>query len=370
MRASATSLFVLCGLTLAIAGPSLPAQAKPQPKKAPGSLSGALRDSSAPEGPYAFSDAVEFKAAVGEEVLSCELTMTKPIPEGMFTTCHLFMDLDDSNKTGVNGNDLWVRATVGSRFRGNAQTIGQSGETPLKDVRTTYSVPIRAEDRALSWLHQNEELPAPTIEGNKMTFGVPMRFIKVKNDNYTSVFVVRVSVETSCSDQALDLTHLCTDDGLAIEIDGVDKPNEWSGDVRRDAGDELHPSVRRLDIDSFRLDHSPAGLCALVRFAEAGFATMAPASDVRDESQLVFYVDPLFPRYQDAALLEIRAGKPTRDGRMRDGLKWKTVATDRTVELLLDRKQGQVRFKLFAWSDYRCYDDFSDRLRLDWTAKK
>lgn len=371
MRAftAANSIPLIWALLALVAGPDLSAQAKPQPKKAPGARSGRLRDGTNPTSPYAVSDAVEFSAAIGEEVVACELTMTKPLPEGLFTTCHVRIDTDDNDKTGVGGYDLWVRGTIGSRFRGNGQVVGADGETPAKEIRTTYSQPIRSEDRSLSWLHQHDQLSPPTIDGNKMSFTIPLRFMTEKNNNYTSIFNMTVTVETSCSDQALDLPHLCNDDGLSIEIDGTEKPNEWSGDIRNDPKDELHPAVRRLDIEAFRVDHGVNGLYALVRFAEPGFAQVASPGDVRDESQLVFYIDPMFPRYQEAALLAVRAGKPSREGRTRDGIKWKTLATDRTVELQVERRQGQTRFKVFAWSDYRCYDDFADRLRLDWTAK-
>lgn len=351
-----------------VASRSLPAQTKSAPTKPPGTRQARLTDASNATWRYAFSDAAEFDAAIEGEYVRCTLTMTLPIPEGMFVCAHLYLDTDDNERTGINGNEVWVRATVGSRFRPNAHSDG-SGGTMLRDVRASYSLPIRHEDRSVDWQHQNDPLAKPTVDGSKLSFAVPLSFVNKRNAGYTSVFSIRVAVETSCSDQPLDLAHVCSDEGMVIEVDGKEGAGEWSGQACLDPGDELHPATRRLDMEAFRLEHDAKSLFATVRFAEPGFADQIGQQDVRDESALTLYVDPLFPRYQDAATLHVRVGSGKRDGRTQDGQAWQAAMVERTLELRLARRTGQTRFRVFAWSDYRCVDDFADRMRLDWTAK-
>lgn len=347
---------------------ALPAQAKSASAKPPGVRQGRLTDPSDATWRYAFSDAAEFDAAIEGESVRCTLTMTKPIADGMFLCAHLWVDSDDDERTGIGGEDVWVRATVGSRYRPNGHPDGAGG-TMLRDARASYSLPVRREDRSDDWQHQNVPLAKPAVEGNKLSFAMPVSFVNKRNTNYTSVFSIRVAVETSCSDQPLDLTHVCNDDGMAISVDGKEGEGEWSGQACHDPGDELHPATRRLDMEAFRLDHDAESLFAVVRFAEPGFAEPIGQQDVRDESALIFYVDSLFPRYQEAATLRVRVGSGKRNGRTQDSQAWEAAIQDRTLELELARRTGQTRFRVFAWSDYRCYDDFGERLRLDWTAK-
>ncbi len=364
----AAGTFLILALIAGTTPACLSAQAKAAPTKPPGTRQGRLTDPSNATWRYAYSDAAEFEAGIEGESVRCTLTMTLPIPDGMFVCAHLWIDTDDNERTGINGEEVWVRATVGSRFRPNAYSDGNGG-TMLRDARASYSLPVRHEDRSVDWQHQNDPLQKPTVEGNKLHFGWPLSFVNQRNAGYTSVFSIRVAVETSCSDQPLDLAHVCNDEGMVIEVDGKESEGEWSGQACVDPGDELHPAVRRLDMEAFRLDHDAKSLFALVRFAEPGFADQIGQQDVRDESAVTFYVDPLFPRYQDAGTLRVRVGSGKRDGRSQDGAAWQAAIQDRTLELKLARRTGQTRFRVFAWSDYRCIDDFGDRVRLDWTAK-
>lgn len=356
-----TGPFVLAAVVLAAAAA---AQQAPGTTPNSGKRSATLSDPAAASKDRAWSDAREFKAEIVDGEIRCTLRMEKPFVEGMFTCVELDFDCDDKPKTGIDGAELRVRAAVGSRFQPNNAEPTNGTMKPLEHVRLSTTTLDEADGGGRRWIHHQLGGSPPVIDGAVMTFSVPTRWVKERGDRYGSTFSFGVEVMTSCSDQPIELLHTCGDPGLPIVLDG--KTAEWSGAVAVDPPGELHERLRCADLTGLRLEHSESHLFVAVDLAEPGFAGWRNDSDVDGRPILTFYVEPLFPRYQEPKRVALSGGQASVG---RDKAPWMAVVGEKTVEAAFERKSGQSRFRVIVHADVEFRDRFASRVGLDLEAK-
>lgn len=308
-------------------------------------------------------DARAFRAVIRDDWLDCELTMARPLRDGMFTCVELFVDCDDDAATGLSGDELRVRAAVGSRF---APSAAAAERDPLGHTRVSCTVLEQGEQSRVRWIHRRVEAPAPAVDGERLRFQFPLPLVKERAARYSAAFGMRIVVTTSCSDQPIEWLHTCADDGLPIEIDGDDA--EWSGAVVTDPGDELHASASIVDLTQLRVDHGADALYVAIGLAEAGVAGIASGGDVDCAPSLTVLVEPQFPRYQEPQRVTLTGGRNLLRGAAR-GPGFRARALDRCVELRLTRRTGQNRLRVIVHSDFVCTDVFEEPLRMDWSKK-
>jgi len=332
---------------------------------APGARQGKLTDGATSNALRVHGDAREFEAEIRDGQVYCALKMAKPLIEGMFVSCELFLDCDDNPKTGDQGDDLRVRGIVGSRFQPSAAEPTNGTMRAIDHTRLSYSYLDKGEGVSAGWFSNALEGTAPQVDGDTMRFAFSLAHVRERGGRYGSTFTVGVRVHTSCSDQPLELLHSCADEGLPIVVDGKDQ--EWSGRVAADRGDELHAHLRCVDLTGLRVDHSAERVFASVSLAEPGFSTWRQDGDVEGVPIVTFLLEPMFPRYQEPMEKELRGGATSQGSATGP---FHAVVVDKTIEVSFARKSGQGRYRVMVRSDAELTDRFAERLRLDAEARQ
>ena len=174
-----------------------------------------------------------------------------------------------------------------------------------------------------------------------------------------------------CIEDTAELVTAHGGRGIAIQVDGSDA--EWSSRGIRDAGDELHPATRALDIISLRLEHSATDLFACLRMAAPGFRGEPPADlDIGRNDTVTFYIEPLAPRYQSPEQVSVSSGTELQSGTTKHGqLAWRAAGAGDTLEFSIRRTSGQNRYRVFAWADAQRWDAIGDGawMRIQWANK-
>ncbi len=325
----------------------------------------------------AFSDVTRFKFWSTGKDLHGEVELAKSLQEGMFTCVHLKLDCDLNLETGIQGAEIWYRGAIGSRFHPNSFAAAEGDPKPLELRRASYSLPTQsrmADGTSRSeWLHRSSSLPKPVVEGNRISFRLPVSIIKQRSSRYNSVARIQASVETSCSDQPLMLDWSCQDEGVTVRVDG--DAAEWSGVVfATDPGDELHVAARAADLTELRVEHSNNRLFALLHAAVPGFADEEPTDpDIIRRDSVTVYVDPRHPRYQKPVKARMSWGRSDQErSGYSDDERWISTITGNTFELEFHRATGQNRFRVLAWSDVVRFDEMSEGefVPMDWSKKR
>lgn len=396
---TAVTVLPRAAAALLLVAATLCGQGQGGPKAAPGR--GAIADPAERTAWLVHNDARAFAAVCTKDALECTLTMAAPLPAGMFTCLHLTIDCDDNPGTGIEGEELLVRAAVGSRFQPNAAPPAIGAIAPIDHRRSSMTRLEPDGNGEVRWIHGGADLPPPTVVGNELRLVVPLELIRARGGRYASTFSIAVHVETSCSDQPIEILHACTDDGLPIVLDGKD--DEWSAPAATDAADELHAAARCLDLVSLRAEHGADRLFACVDLAAPGFAARQPTvpevpdaptdeepepdgggkpakprkkppkppakkvvGDVVHQSSVTLQIVPQLPQYQPAVRVELVPRSRDLQGDS-SGLSWRAVIGEQRIEFEIARRAGQTRFRLIATSDFVATDTFDDRLRLDWS---
>jgi len=313
----------------------------------------------------AFADATHLKIEARATAIHFEVIMREPLAEGMFTCVWVLWDCDDNLDTGINGCEVWTRSGVGSRFRPNGWRPPMASITPpLELKRSAYSVLHKSEVGSRisqTWLHTGT-FDAPQIEGKKIRFAVPQKILSEQRGRYNEGIKLFVQVITSCSDQPLVVTHSCGDEGLGIVCDGKDA--DWLGGASMsDPPDELHPTVKFMDLIRLRVDHGPEELCAVLNLQTPGFSGLNPEDDdIHRADTISVFVEPLGVRYQNPRQAKVRFGRPRANG---SG--WIAAIEKGVAEFSFNRKAGQNKWRVLAWSDARRIDRIPDD---DWLSLK
>ncbi len=333
-----------------------------------------IADDKADAATFRFNDCISFEARSDKKDVHFAIVMQKPLQEGMFTCLHVYLDCDNNPATGMNRAELWVRASVGSRFHPN--DYAAKGEQAAISIRRASLSRIERElgingGKSKSWLH-TDLLDEPQVEGKTLRFHVPTSFIQEVGSRYGTIIGIRARVETSSSDQPLMMRHLCTDKGIPIVVDGKDK--DWSAkDVRQDASNELHQVAQELDITSLRVEHDATNLFACVTLAQGGLGrSQTSSTEIERREGVAIYVEPTYPRYQKPFKAFITYGESTQTGSSRDGQQnWNASLEAKVLEFQVDLKAGQGSFRIWAWSDLKRYDQVGDYqyVKLDWGKK-
>lgn len=352
-------------IVTAIAGTLLTCAVGAQSGQSTGSRQVTLTDAVSDVPRCADSDARSFSAECLNDKVVCKLTMGKPLIEGMFTCVELWIDCDDKSKTGIDGDELRIRAAVGSRFQANKDDPTNGTKRAIEHVRSSWTR-IEGVGANRDWIHESLAGPPPVVEGDSLAFSFPLQLVRERADRYGSTFSMRVVVSTSCSDQPLELLHTCGDAGIPIKVDGSDA--EWSAPAVTDPGNELHPDTRCVDVTSFRLEHDAENLFACVKFAEPGFGDFDNHADVKAYPSVTFFIEPLHPRYQEPATVVVWGTTPLHPSPA-PGIDWNATKGRDLVEASFRRMSGQNRFRVVMHADLEFVDDFSSPARLDWAAK-
>ncbi len=344
-----------------LGGPSIVAAQTP----APGARQGKLTDAATTNPLRVHGDAREFEAEIVDGFVHCKLKMAKPLIEGMFTCCELYIDCDDNPKTGDRGADLRVRGIVGSRFQPSAAEPTNGTMRAIDHTRLSHSYLAQRGGGNWEWLNNVIEGTAPQIDGDTMRFSFALARVRQFGGRYGSTFSIEVRVDSSCSDQTLERLHSCADEGLPIVVDG--KADEWSGRVAADRGDEMHAHLRCVDLTGLRVDHSAERVFATVSLAEPGFSTWREDGDVEGVPMVTFQLEPMFPRYQEPVEKALRGGSASH-GSATGPLH--AVVGEKAIEVSFARKPGQGSYRLMVRSDAQLQDRFAERLRLDAEARQ
>ncbi len=331
-----------------------------------------LTDSSRAPQAVRFSDAAEFAITPEADALVFTLTMREPLAPGMFTCCHVYMDCDGDQETGIGGNELWVRGAVGSRFRPNDWEPPEGLPRPLELTRASWSKATSAEmagSSAMIWQHSGT-LPSPTVEGKTLTFRVPNELILRRGGKGTTStgsgarISLYASVETTCSEHPIVFDYDARDEGLPITVDGA--VLEWSGGpVAEDEGGELHATTRFLDVNAVWCDHGKDRLYLRLDVEEEGFEEAARrGKDVIVSDSVTVVTQPVGDRYAEPTRSTIPAAlvrlKP-----LASGLFHKAVGQH--VEIEVARNPSQARLRVTVWTEARRRDRIPDNGSVDVT---
>ena len=317
-----------------------------------------------------YSDARALRLTQDGTDIVVEVRMARPIREGHYLCVHVYGDCDDNPATGVRdsgnlvGNELWVRAAVGSRFLPNTLAVA-GGTAPLDLRRASYSQMDRDETpgrgSAAIWLHRGI-LPPPTVENDTIRFRFPRQLALTHKSDYHSRVAFRIDVETSSCDQPLLVETACDDEGLNITLDGDD--GEWTGSpFQRDAGSELHSVARFLDLLNFRLDHGAGRLFGAVRFDQPGFTeAFGTGDDVLRRDALLVQIEPMNGGYGPPRTLRFEPGRER--GTVGDA---QFVVAGTGLEFSVPRGPGETRFRALASARAERWDFIPNegRLRMD-----
>lgn len=336
--------------------------AQSPPPTTGGSAEAVITDPATTSPRHVYGDAFAFRAKAARDRIECVLEMQKPLVEGMFTCVELWIDCDDKPATGLGGRELRIRAAAGSRFQPSSAVPVHGGRKPIDHLRISGTELQPSEGGGVRWIHSWVQADPPAVNGNELRFWFPRSLVRDRGDRYHGRIAMRVVVETSCSDQPIERLHVANDDGLPIQIDGSDQ--DWSAVRVRDAGDELHPVARCVDLVGLRTEHGDGCVFACVELAESGFASWAADDDVQGLPSVTFLVEPLFPRYQQPYEVPVFASMRAADGALSAGA-WRAACGDRLVEVRLPRQKGQNRLRVIALSDFILNDSFDTELRLD-----
>lgn len=366
------SLGMVAALLAAMTTPALLSQSKPppRPKAAPVVSSvgrqARLEDPEASSASHRPGDARAFEAKVVEDRVECVLEMARPLIEGMFTMVELWIDCDDKPATGLDGREFRVRAAVGSRFQPSSAEPENGELSPIDHIRISATGLSKGEQGGISWLHRAIEADAPQVSGNKLTFWFPRKVLRESGDRYHGRVAMRVVVETSNSDQPIEMMHVCSDEGIPIRIDG--SAADWSARRVLDPAGELHPIARCIDITGLRVEHGKDSLLACLEFAQPGFSDWAPDSDVMGFPVVTFLVEPMFPRYMNPYEVQVMGSLHDGTGVIPQG-SWSFATGPSVLEVVVPRVQGQNKLRLIAVSDLILHDEFDTELRIDTEAK-
>ena len=357
-------VLVLLGLMAASASaqqrPSKGGRTQPNP---PPDLQphGQFQDGAATQDGRVFGDARELRLACDGDQVKGVLRMARPLVEGVFTCLHLDIDCDDNPKTGLGGDELLIRAAVGSRFQPSSARPTNGTRAAIDHTRISGTRLVPDGHGGKSWLHMRISADNPLVRGDSLEFAFPLSLVRERGDRYHTRFSVKAHVITSCSDQPIELLHSCSDAGIPIQVDGSDV--DWSGDVQADAGDELHVAYRCADLTGLRVEHSDDALFAAVTLAGSGFATWEHDEDVAGVPWVTFLVEPLFPRYQEPQTVRIPGGWDGGDFDMGGGSNSSAIG-DKCIEARFRRLRGQGRFRVIVHSDVELIDRFEGALKL------
>lgn len=307
-----------------------------------------LDDSHSPRPRRALHDVERVVLEAGGGVLAVEVRFRRPLLEGVYTCVHLYVDCDADAATGVEGADLWVRASYGSRYqRTNAPSPRPGVPAAATLRRASWSQPHEqaARDGKLrrSWLHdEGGQVDPPTVDGATLAFGVPLTLLADRGLRYNRWVRVRLQAEGTCSEHPIALEYVCTDEGTVLDLDGRD--DEWSGQPSvADATGELHGDVEEVDLASLAVDHDVDHVHALVRLAGPGFGRAYDDGDVEDRDEVTVALEPLDTggRYMEYVERTVGTRRRSPHG----------LAGDRIVEFSVPRAPQQSAFRVVAWAD-------------------
>jgi hypothetical protein len=339
------------------------AQAKPiaarqQPK---GQNSGTLEDPAATIADRAYGDARELSVACEGSLVKCVLTMATPLAEGMFTCIELRIDCDDKPNTGLGGDELLIRAAVGSRFQSSYSRPTNGQKKAIEHTRISGTRLVSDGQGGKSWLHMGVPAPPPVVLDRQLQFHFPLSLIRERGDRYHTRFVVKAVVQASNSDQPIESVHACSDEGLDIQVDG--SAQDWTGKAAHDLPGELHRCASCIDLASLRVEHNADSLFLCAELGSDGFMTWQSDDDVQGQPWVTFFVEPLFPRYQTPVRISVPGGW-NNDVKDPAGA-YSYAIGGRCVEVRVRRQNGQGRFRLVTHSDLILTDEFSVPLRLE-----
>jgi hypothetical protein len=306
-----------------------------------------------------------------DDTLEVTLQFRRAFPEMMFEAADIHFDCDDDAATGIDGADLRIRSSVGSRFHGNAWKPDAGGVPPPLDQRRcgvakvhSYRAGASTEERRL-WLW-GPALPAPEIGEGKLVQRIPLKLLREEGLRYNHHVPLWIEVEGSCSESPIPLVHVVTDDGVGIRADA--RPEDWSGGTRADdETGEMHPDASALDVARVQVDHGPAELLVGVWLFRPGFGAAAASDlDVDDRDRITVSVEPLGGEYLGYRQYVLHARNP-----QVDAADWSAVHRDRFVEFSIERPPAQAAFRVIVWTDAVRIDRIPDTesFRLDTRAK-
>jgi hypothetical protein len=285
-----------------------------------------------------------------EDTLEVAVRFRRDFGEMMFQAVDLNFDCDQSAASGMDSADLWIRASAGTRFHPNSWPPEEGARAPLTRLTTTWATvqsystgPSSPDGKTWTW---RGSLAAPKINGNRITFLVPLAMVRNAGQRYNRKVPVRLRVEGGASEDPIPLRHLATDEGIDITING--KPDDWGGGTRAlDLPSELHPDAAALDIEKVQVDHTPESLLVGVWLMAPGFGRpLAPDDDILDLDRIQVAVEPLGGEYLGFRQYTFLTGSPNRDIAT-----YKSAAGEKFFEVEIKRPPAQNDFRVIVWSD-------------------
>jgi hypothetical protein len=304
---------------------------------------------------------------VREETIDVTVRFRRPLTEMMFESVTLLVDCDDDAETGMEGADLRVRASVGSRFHPNSWKPDRPGVPPPLDQRRTAFSIVEVREQGVerrtgnTWTWRGRLTP-PSAVGREIAFRFPQKLVRDRGQRYNREVPVHLEVLGSCSEHPVPMRHTAADEGVDVSVDGEDA--DWSGGTRADdPGGELHADALTLDITRTRVEHSEGWLHVGVWLLRPGFGrNITPDDDVEERDRIVVAVEPLGGRYQEYREHVIRSIAPRRSDRI-----LRSAAGEAFVECAVARTSEQTSFRVAVWADALRVDRVPDEgtFRLD-----
>ena len=312
-----------------------------------------LEDPAARAPEFTASDARSLEISRHEEDVVFHVRMRRPLIEGMHVTAELWFDCDANRRTGENGWDYRVRASVGSHYRPNAFSARPPSPSPMTLARASTLVIRRVQGpdgRSYDDFFNSDRLAPPELGRNSLRVRAPISAFVERGARYAAARVpYRALITSRCAEHPIVFRYSAAAFPRTIAVDG--RTDDWAGGPAAvDVGDELHDSVAFLDIREVWADHDDSHLYLRVDFDAPGFGTPPGLHSGKGDDDVVAE-DRLFVRVQPTgtAYMRPRTVVVTADD-LHSSKGTSAAAGARSVEISVPRTAEQSQFRLSVWT--------------------
>lgn len=324
------------------------------------------------------------------------LDFVRPLKDGVFTRVVLFIDTDNDSRTGLNGIDLQVSAWVGSRYRWNgANALTQNSVAPFETRGSCYSHMARTEDaaskaRGRSMVRRpHKGITHPKVSGRKFAFSFPMKLLRENGFRYSDTIRFRIEAHGTICEEPVSIEYICRDKGDAINVDGRIRDWPTTAAFVQDQVGELHDAARSVDLRRVLVTHDKKKLYTCVRLAAPGFGyPLGRDADIRDRDTVTLAIEPVgdlgYMKFREIVVrngpAEVNAvmGMPSEEffeklpPEVRERLREQigaaskaskgvqTAVRDGLLEVAIERRSEQTRFRVIVWTDAHRVDLIPD----------
>ncbi len=330
-----------------------------------------LRDGRTRRPSRAIHDVDRVDVRVANERINVKVTFRVALRDSVFTRVVFKIDTDKKANTGIDGFDLNIITSVGSRYRKSAApAVGVKGRAPLELRSASYQSLSRRADRTskvfrTSWVSRSDpRITTPEVKGKEYSFSFPLSMLAENGLNYNDTIRFSVRVEGTICEEPVSIDYVCGDKGAPLAVDGrlVDWPT--TAPRIKDATGDLHKAAREVDLKSLLVGHDQKHIHAAVTLARSGFgAGLYDGDDIQDMDRIVLGIEPIgdhgYMKYKEISVYTWESG--TSRGWVSGRPSFRHRVRGRVTEFAIPRNAEQARFRVIVWTDAHRIDTVPDR---------